>query len=221
MEKYLKLTPTIDCDNDSIKRKAENLSKGQQGVAGKAKSLFYFVRDEIEYTPLVPLDLFEHYQASKTLERGKGFCVEKAALLAAFARAVGIPARLHLADIRNHLVPDRLKELMGTDLFSYHGYSELYIEGKWVKATPAFDLRMCQKNRIIPVEFDGKNDAMFHSHNLDGKLHIEYVQDHGHYVDVPVDEILAAWAKVYKMESTEQFYRFVESEKTQQEVSGT
>ena len=221
MERYLRPTPTIDCDNDSIKRKAENLSKGQQGVAGKAKSLFYFVRDEIEYTPLVPLDLFEHYQASKTLERGKGFCVEKAALLAAFARAVGIPARLHLADIRNHLVPDRLKELMGTDLFSYHGYSELYIEGKWVKATPAFDLRMCQKNRIIPVEFDGKNDAMFHSHNLDGKLHIEYVQDHGHYVDVPVDEILAAWAKVYKMESTEQFYRFVESEKTQQEVSGT
>ncbi len=221
MERYLRPTPTIDCGNDSIKRKAENLSKGQQGVAGKAKSLFYFVRDEIEYTPLVPLDLFEHYQASKTLERGKGFCVEKAALLAAFARAVGIPARLHLADIRNHLVPDRLKELMGTDLFSYHGYSELYIEGKWVKATPAFDLRMCQKNRIIPVEFDGKNDAMFHSHNLDGKLHIEYVQDHGHYVDVPVDEILAAWAKVYKMESTEQFYRFVESEKTQQEVSGT
>ena len=221
MEKYLRPTPTVDCDNESIEGKAQNLTKGQQTAADKAKSFFYFVRDEIKYTPLVPLDLFEHYRASSTLERRKGFCVEKAALLAAFARAVGIPARLHLADIRNHLVPDRLKELMGTDLFSYHGYSELYIEGKWVKATPAFDLKMCQENRIIPIEFDGKNDAMFHSHNLDGKLHIEYVQDHGHYVDVPVDEILAAWAKVYKMESTEQFYRFVESEKTQQEVSGT
>jgi len=220
MEKYLRPTPAIDCDNESIKGKAQNLTKGQQTSADKAKSFFYFVRDEIKYTPLVSLDFFEHYRASSTLERSKGFCVEKAALLAAFARAVGIPARLHLADIRNHLVPDRLKKLMGTDMFSYHGYSELYIEGKRVKATPAFDLKMCQKNRIIPVEFNGKHDGMFHSHNLDGKLHIEYVQDHGYRADVPVDEILAAWAKAYKMESTEQFYRFIEPEKTQQEVPG-
>jgi transglutaminase-like putative cysteine protease len=189
MEKYLRPTPTFDCDNDSIKGKAQDLSAGQEKVADKAKSLFYFVRDEIKYNIYVLSDLPEYYRASRVLEVGEGFCIQKAVLLATLARAVGIPARLHLAAIRNHLVPDKLKELMGTNLFPSHGYAELYIEGKWVKATPAFDLKMCQQNRISPVEFDGKNDAMFHSHNLDGKLHIEYIQDRGHFDDLPFDTI--------------------------------
>jgi hypothetical protein len=217
MEKYLRPTPRIDCDNKFIRQKSQDLTRSQEEVVDKAKSLFYFVRDEIKYNPL-PVHLLEDYRASKTLKTGKGFCVEKASLLVALARAAGIPARLHLADIRNHLIPNRLKQLIGTDLFSYHGYSGLYIEGKWVKATPAFDLKMCQENRIIPVEFDGKHDAIFHPHNLDGELHIEYVKDHGYHEDVPLDEILAAWAKVYKMESSEQFYHFINPEKAQQEV---
>ncbi len=219
MEKYLRPTPRIDCDNKSIREKSQDLTRSQEEVVDKAKSLFYFVRDEIKYNPL-PVHLLEDYRASKTLKTGTGFCVEKASLLVTLARAAGIPARLHLADIRNHLIPNRLKQLIGTDLFSYHGYSGLYIEGKWVKATPAFDLKMCQENRIIPVEFDGKRDAIFHSHNLDGELHIEYVKDHGYYEDVPMDEILDAWAKVYKMESSKQFYHFINSQKSQQKVSG-
>jgi len=213
MEKFLKSTAAIDSDNPSIKEKAVALTKSEQTAADKAKRLFYWVRDIIKYNPLVPLEIFEDYRASKTLKRGEGFCVEKAAVLAALARAVGIPARLHLADIRNHLVSDRLREVMGTNLFSYHGYTELYISGKWVKATPAFDLKMCQANRIVPVEFDGKNDAIFHSHNLDGQLHIEYVADHGCRVDVPVDEIIAAWEQHYGLKAQERLNRFIEAEK--------
>jgi transglutaminase-like putative cysteine protease len=213
IERYLRSSPTIDSDNDSIKQKAVALTKSEQTAADKAKRLFYWVRDIIKYNPLVPLEIFEDYRASKTLKRGEGFCVEKAAVLAALARAVGIPARLHLADIRNHLVSDRLREVMGTNLFSYHGYTELYISGKWVKATPAFDLTMCQANRIVPVEFDGKNDAIFHSHNLDGQLHIEYVADHGCRVDVPVDEIIAAWEQHYGLKAQERLNRFIEAEK--------
>jgi len=140
IEDYLKPTATIDCDNQLIREKAWNLIKGTNDTAAKAKNLFYWVRDEIKYNPLVPLEIFESYRASETLKRGEGFCVEKAAILAAFARAVGIPARLHFADIRNHLVSSRLLEVMGTNLFSYHGYTELYILRKWVKATLAFDL---------------------------------------------------------------------------------
>ena len=219
MERYLRATPRIDCGSKAIKQKARDLTKGQEEAVDKAKSLFYFVRDEIRYHP-VPVHLLEDYKASKTLKARRGFCVEKASLLAALARAAGIPARLHLADIRNRLVPDRLKELMGTDVFIWHGYSELYVESKWVKATPAFDLKMCQENRIIPVEFDGRNDAIFHSHNSDGKLHIEYVQDHGCYEDVPLDEMFASWAKVYKMDSSEQLNHFTSSDKVQQEAQG-
>jgi transglutaminase-like putative cysteine protease len=214
IERYLRSSPTIDSDNDFIKQKAVALTKSEQTAADKAKRLFYWVRDIIKYNPLVPMEIFVDYRASKTLKRGEGFCVEKAAVLAALARAVGIPARLHLADIRNHLVSDRLREVMGTNLFSYHGYTELYISGKWVKATPAFDLKMCQANRIVPVEFDGKNDAIFHSHNLDGQLHIEYVADHGCRVDVPVDEIIAAWEQHYGLKAQERLNRFIEAEKT-------
>jgi transglutaminase-like putative cysteine protease len=190
MERYLKPTPTFDCDNEFIKHKAQELTEGQREVVDKAKSLFYFVRDEIRYNIYVLTDLPEYYRASRILEVGEGFCVQKAVLLATLARAVGIPARLHLVAIRNHLVPDKLKEIMGTNLFPTHGYAGLYVEGKWVKATPAFDLKMCQRIGIIPVEFDGKHDAMFHSHNLDGKLHIEYVKDHGHFDDLPFDTII-------------------------------
>jgi transglutaminase-like putative cysteine protease len=213
IERYLRSSPTIDSDNDSIKQKAVALTKSEQTAADKAKRLFYWVRDIIKYNPLVPLEIFVDYRASKTLKRGEGFCVEKAAVLAALARAVGIPARLHLADIRNHLVSDRLREVMGTNLFSYHGYTELYISGKWVKVTPAFDLKMCQANRIVPVEFDGKNDAIFHSHNLDGKLHIEYVADHGCREDVPVGEIFAAWEQHYGLNAQERLNHFIEAEK--------
>ena len=189
MRKYLRSTDTIDCDNESIKAKAQSLTRGQEGNIAKAKNLFYFVRDEIKYNLYVHTDRPEHYRASTTLERGNGFCVQKAVLLAALARSVGIPARLHIVAIRNQLIPPKVKQLMGGDLFPAHGYDELYINDKWVKATAAFDIQMCQQNRLIPVEFDGESDAVFHSHNLDGKPHIEYVKDHGHYDDLPFEMI--------------------------------
>ncbi len=213
IEKYLRPSLTIDSDNESIRQKSADLTAGKETTEDKAISLFYWVRDDIKYDPLVPLEIFEDYRASKTLKRGEGFCVEKAAVLAALARAVGIPARLHYADIRNYLVSERLRQVMGTNLFSYHGYTELYIGGKWTKATPAFDLKMCQANRIIAVDFDGKNDAIFHSHNPDGKLHIEYVADHGCRMDVPVEEIIVAWNKHYGIAAQERLNRFIETEK--------
>jgi transglutaminase-like putative cysteine protease len=190
MEKYLKPTAVIDCDNISIQEKAKDLTKGQENTIENAKSLFYFVRDEIRYNIYVPKSLAKHFQASNTLSQREGYCVQKAVLLVALARAAGIPAGLGFARIRNNLLPEKAVKWLGTNILPFHGYAELYLNGKWVKATPAFDLKMCERNRIIPVEFDGKNDAMFHSHNRDGKLHIEYLRDLGHYFDeLPLDKL--------------------------------
>ena len=216
MEKYLRPTPTIDCNNESIKQKSQNLTEGQHEVADKAKSLFYFVRDEIKYNVYVLSDRPEYYRASRILELREGFCIQKAVLLAALARAVGIPARLHLTAIRNHLVPDKLRGLMGTNVFPTHGYDELYIEGEWVKATPTFDLRMCQQNQIIPVEFDGKQDAMLPSHNLDGKLHIEYLQDHGYYADLPFDKIINLRIQTLGADWSERMRQAIEARKARE-----
>jgi transglutaminase-like putative cysteine protease len=190
MEKYLRATPFIDCGNTAIQEKTHDLTKGKKDVIEQAKSLFYFVRDEIKYNIYVSKSLPEHFRASNTLSRGEGYCVQKAVLLVALARAARIPAGLGFARLRNNLLPQKTLRWLGTNILPFHGYAELYLDGKWVKATPAFDAKMCEKNRIVPVEFDGKNDAMFHSHNRDGKLHIEYVKHLGHYYDdLPLDKL--------------------------------
>jgi len=190
MDKYLEPTSVIDCDNPPIHEKAEDLTKELEDIIEKAKSLFYFVRDEIKYNIYVSKSLPEHFRASNTLSKKEGYCVQKAVLLVALARAVGIPAGLGFARLRNNLLPDKVVKWLGTNIIPFHGYAELYLNQKWVKATPAFDLKMCQKNRIVPVEFDGKYDARFHSHNQDGKLHIEYLKDLGsHYDDLPLDKL--------------------------------
>ena len=188
-EKYLKPTPIIDCGHKTIQEKASEVTMWQNGIIEKAISLFHFVRDGIKYNPYLPRYLPEHFRASNTLARGEGFCVQKAVLLVALSRAMGIPARLRFAIIKNHLLPGKVAELLNTNILPDHGYTELYLNGKWVKATPVFDLEMCQKNRIIPVEFDGINDAKFHSHTEDGKSHIEYILDRGSYDDVRLNEI--------------------------------
>jgi transglutaminase-like putative cysteine protease len=200
-EKYLKPTPIIDCDHRMIQEKANEMTKGQEGIIEKSRALFVFVRDGIKYNPYLPRYLLEHFRASNTLARGEGFCVQKAVLLVALSRVIGIPSRLGFAVIRNYLVREKVAEMLGTNLLPDHGYAELYINGKWIKATSTFDLETCQKNRIIPVEFDGKDDAKFHSHTQDGKLHIEYILDHGFYEDVPLDEIRKWLTPVLKPEA--------------------
>src|SRR5215208_1185092 len=141
----------------------------------KAISLYYAVRDTIRYNPFQNFMVDDTYRGSVCLERGVGWCVPKAALLAACARAVGIPARVGFADVKNHLTTPELTEKMGTDLFVFHGYAELMLDGKWVKATPAFNLTLCTRFRVKPLEFGGVTDSIFHPFDEDNRRHMEYV----------------------------------------------
>lgn len=214
MERYLRPTPIIDSDNQAIQEKARGLTETCENIPGKARNLFYFVRDDIKYNIYVLSDRPEYYVASQILELKQGFCVQKAVLLAALARAVGIPARLHLAAIRNHLVPNKLKEFMGGNIFPTHGYDELYIEGKWVKVAPTFHLGMCQQNRLVPVEFDGKHDAVLPAYNLDGKPHIEYIEDRGFYEDLPFEKIYAWRIQTFGPDFFDRMRQLIEDRKT-------
>ena len=118
-------------------------------------ALYYAVRDEFRYEPY-HIDLNpEAMTASALLARGYGFCIAKAVLLAAAARVQGIPARLGFADVRNHLTTARLRRSMGTDVFVFHGYADLFIGGSWVKATPAFNRALCDRFGVPALEFDG------------------------------------------------------------------
>src|SRR5262245_41867315 len=165
----------------------------EQGVR-----LYYAVRDEIRYDPY-QIDLTtQGMKASTTLQARRGWCVSKAVLLAACCRSVGIPARLGFADVRNHLSTAWLRERMGTDIFYWHGFTEMLLDGKWVKATPAFNIELCRKFRLLPLEFDGRNDSLYHPFDEEGNRHMEYVNNRGSYADLPIDEIAETFRREYR-----------------------
>ena len=198
LEQYLTPTEIIDSDNDAIRDYAADAVKdAADDPIEKAVKLYYAVRDGIWYNPYLPFYLPEHYRASNVLKRGRAFCIGKATLLCALGRACGIPSRVGFADVRNHLATKQLLEYLGSDLFTYHGFTEFFLDGKWLKATPAFNIQLCQKHKVIPLEFDGREDSIFHPYNLEQEQFMDYVADHGTYADIPVEKIVAAWREVY------------------------
>ncbi|MGE5842567.1 MAG: transglutaminase-like domain-containing protein [Deltaproteobacteria bacterium] len=192
MENFLGPTPYIDCDAQPVKEKAQKIVQGINEPLKQAVALFYAVRDGIKYSIYGKRSLPEHFRASFILAAGEGYCVQKAILLVALSRAASIPARLRLASIRSHLVSKEMLEKRGSNLFPYHGYTDLYIEGTWVKAAPTFDIVSCANAGLRPVDFDGRNDALLPSTTLDDRLHIDYLEDRGFFEDVPYDAIMSA-----------------------------
>ena len=163
----------------------------------KILALFHAVRDGIVYDPYVDMSDPANFRASAVLKAGRGFCVGKAALLAASARAIGIPARVGYADVRNHLTSRRLYELVKTDVFVWHSYADIHLAGRWVKATPAFDLALCERAGVKPLEFDGRSNSLFHPFDRAGRRHMEYLDDRGTFDDVPFDAIQVDFRRVY------------------------
>jgi transglutaminase-like putative cysteine protease len=163
----------------------------------RAVALYYAVRDGIRYDPY-RIDLsVQGMRASTTLAHAYGWCVPKATLLAAACRAAGIPARLGFADVRNHLATERLRKVMGTDVFHWHGYTEIRIDGGWRKATPAFNVERCERFGLLPLEFDGRSDSLYHPFDRQGHRHMEYVADHGSFDDVPLARIISDFVRLY------------------------
>ena len=167
LRNYLEPTFYIDSDSPVVIDFAKTHARGET-AREKAISLFRAVRDEILYDPynirLVP----EEYKASVIIGKRKGYCVAKAIALAAAARASGIPSRVGFADVKNHLSTERLRKLMKTDVFVFHGYAELFLKGRWLKVTPTFNMSLCEKFGVRPLEFDGKSDCLFHEFDSRG-----------------------------------------------------
>ena len=192
------LSPGVFVDNDSptIVAFARTATAAAENEMDAVLRLYQTVRDAIRYDPYVDFSLAASFKASAVVSAGRGFCVGKASVLAACARALGVPARLGFADVRNHLTSPRLRELMQTDVFRWHAYTELYLAGKWVKATPAFNASLCDRVGLPPLEFDGRADSLFHAFDRAGRRHMEYVLERGSFADVPFERITADF-KVY------------------------
>ncbi len=194
---YLAATTFVDADHPAIVEFATAAAAGATTDIETAVQLYLAVRDGFIYDPYTVDTVAAHYKASHTLASGRGFCISKATLLAAATRAVGVPSRLGYADVRNHLSTKRLLELTETDLFIYHGYVELWLDGKWVKCTPAFNLELCRRFRVVALDFDGIHDSLFHPFDANGNRHMEYVTDRGTFADVPFDEMARAFVATY------------------------
>jgi transglutaminase-like putative cysteine protease len=194
----------MDFDREAVRDFAADRVRGAKTDIEKAVRLFYAVRDEIRYSPYSLKLGRENFRASRTLDAKVGWCVPKGVLMGAVSRAAGLAARLGYADVRNHLSTQRLLDLMGTDLFTYHGYVELWLEGRWVKTTPVFDKALCERFHVLPQEFDGSKDALFQQHDARGRRHMEYVHDHGVYDDLPYAEIIADFDGRYPKYMTQQ-----------------
>lgn len=194
---HLAPSPIIDSDHPEVIAFARAHAQGDT-VRERAVSLTLAVRDGFLYDPyrieLTPAGM----RASQVIANGYGWCVPKATLLAAVCRATGIPARLGFADVRNHLSTERMRQTMKTDLFIWHGYTDIFIDGAWRKATPAFNLSLCDKFGLHPLEFDGVHDSLYHAFDRAGNRHMEYVNQRGSFDDVPLDQIMADFRVVYQ-----------------------
>lgn len=197
MSRHLQPTPTIQSDHPSVISFATDVAGEAASDRERAVGLFYAVRDEIRYDPYTVDLSVEGLQASATLTARRGWCVPKAILLAACCRVLGIPARLGYADVRNHLSTARMREYMDSDIFFWHGYTSMNLDGTWVKATPAFNIELCDRFRLKPLDFDGRNDALFHPFDIDGKKHMDYVNDRGEFDDVPIGQIADTFRRRY------------------------
>ena len=197
---YLAPTEIIDSIHPKVRDYAMEVVGTSNDPVDRAVRLYLAVRDGIRYDPYTPFHLPEHYRASVVLERGRSFCVPKVSLLCALGRACSIPSRVGFATVKNHLATKQLIDFLGSNVFVYHGFVEFYLEEKWVKATPAFNRELCEKHKVKPLEFNGREDSLFHPFNQENRKYMEYIEYHGTFADIPVDSIVAAWNEAYGKE---------------------
>ena len=186
---YLEPGATVESSHPDIVAFAETAAGDAATPKQTAINLYYAVRDQIRYNPYISAIEVEAFRASKTLADKEGYCVAKAILLAAVCRARGIPARLGFADVRNHLSTEKMRQRMQTDQFYWHGYTDIYLDGRWVKATPAFNVELCEKFRLRPLEFDGAEDSIYHPFDVAGSRHMEYLKFRGVFAEPPLEQI--------------------------------
>jgi transglutaminase-like putative cysteine protease len=185
MNDFLAATYFIDADHADVQAFALAHTHEKATPIEKAVALFYAVRDGFSYNPYKIILKPEYMKASYQASKSDGYCIEKSNLFAAAARAVGIPSRLGFGNVRNHLGTKRLEAILGTDLLVFHGYAEVFLGGRWVKATPVFDAPLCAKLGVAPLDFDGLNDCVFQASDKSGQPFMEYIEEHGVFADLP------------------------------------
>jgi transglutaminase-like putative cysteine protease len=175
----------------------EDVVAGIEQDTQRAVAVYYAIRDGILYDPYSAEISVAGLKATTVLKERRGWCVSKAILLAACCRALGIPARLGYADVLNHLSTEKMRQRMKTNVFYWHGYTALYLDDRWVKATPAFNIELCEKFGLKPLEFNGRDDSIYHAFDQAGNRHMEYLHDRGQFLEPPIEAMRRTFDEYY------------------------
>ncbi len=198
-ELYLHPSYFVDADHPAITTYAFEKTKNCNNDTEKAIALYYAIRDDIRYNPYNISLQHKDMKASVILQREQrqGYCIEKSCVYNACLRAVGIPSRFHFFDVKNHIGVEKLIEILKTDVLVFHACSEVYLNGNWVKATPAFNKALCEHIGVTPLEFDGIHDSIFQEYDKSGGQFMDYLVDYGVFHDVPHDMFVMLLKKYY------------------------
>lgn len=188
-EKYLQATDLLDADHPDLMAYARRITERAVSDQQRAIRIYYAIRDSWRYNPYHISLNPETLRATHILRKTEGHCLDKAILMVACLRAVGIPSRLCLAKVRNHIGVERITEAFGTDELVPHGYVDVYLSSQWIKATPAFNRQLCEKLNVAPLDWDGETDSLFQAYDQAGQTFMEYLDHYGHFSDVPAARI--------------------------------
>jgi len=184
---YTSATYYFDYESEAIQALIQDFKGKKLAPKEKARQLYYTIRDGYRYDPYFLSFSKEHYRASYLAKQEKGHCIDKAIVLIACLRGLNIPARIRLAKVKNHIGVERLTEKFGTNVLTPHGMAEVFLDGKWLKITPAFNKELCRLCMVEPLDFDGENDSVFQHFTSNGTQFMEYLEDYGPFEDVPLE----------------------------------
>ncbi len=194
---YLAQTYYFDFENDTVKELIREFQTDKTSVKEKAIGIYTKIRDNWRYNPYQLSLSRASYKASFIANKPDGHCIEKSILLIACLRGLQIPARIHLAKVKNHIGVERFMEKFGTDEITPHGMVDVFLDEKWLKISPAFNTELCVKCNVATLDFDGENDSIFHEFDNSGNKFMEYIEDYGSFEDVPVEFILNNFMENY------------------------
>jgi len=189
-------TKFIDSDHQRICEQAKSLTSDTDSHPEKAAAMFQFVREQIPYEFMLRVHT-SAFVASNILEERRGFCVRKAVLLTALARSAGIPSALVFCDMRDHTLPQRLTDAMGTDIMYHHGLNAFFLDGHWRLADATLSTELVERLGSRATQFDGAGDALLPAHSTSGQPHTEILHFHGMYADLPFQDMLSGFAQGY------------------------
>ena len=188
--KYLQPTYFFDSDHPNIQNLVKEFKIDSLSNKEKSIQLYLKVRDGWRYDFRNLRFEEKDFKASAIAERTAGHCIDKAILLVAGLRALEIPARIHFAKVKNHIAVESIIKQIGTDELTPHGMVDVFLNGKWLKVSPAFNAALCEKCNVDPLDFDGENDSLFQQFNEEGDEFMEYLEEYGYFEDFPIKRIM-------------------------------